>query len=93
MNRDQEIIKIWSCGFRLAFSSLKCQAVIVDSSRMINIVDLLALQSIIFNISVIQISPRVKDLGYHIDATLDWRTQMVDVCRKITGTLRSLSPI
>ncbi|KAJ8710105.1 hypothetical protein PYW07_009471 [Mythimna separata] len=49
-----------------------------------------SLPSIIFNGTVIPISPSVKDLGLHLDSTLGWQSQVSSVCQKVNGTLRCL---
>ena len=51
---------------------------------------MLSLPPIIFNGTVIPISPCVKDLGLHLDSTLSWQSQVSSVCLRVNGTLRSL---
>ena len=51
---------------------------------------LLRYHQLMYNGTVIPFSPSVKDLGLHIDTTLNWQSQVASVSQRVTGILRSL---
>lgn len=48
------------------------------------------ISSIVLNGLVVPFSPVVKDLGLHIDSTLDWKAQVTHMSQKVTGNLWTL---
>lgn len=90
INRDLIAIKTWSDRFGVAVNPNKCQAIIIGSPRSMAKVDGASLPPVLFDGTIVPFSTEVKDLGLHIDSTLNWRTQVASVSQKVTGTLRAL---
>lgn len=90
LNRDLDRIYDWSRSFGIAVNPNKCQAIILGSSRILARLDLGTLEPVIYNNVVIPYASHVKNLGLHIDPSLNWNVQVAEVSRKVTNTLRAL---
>lgn len=90
INADLEVVKNWSDRFGVEVNPTKCQAIIIGGSRAMSRVDGLGLPPLVFNGILIPYSCSVKNLGLHIDSTLNWQSQVAAVSQKVTCTLRFL---
>ena len=90
INADLEVVKTWSDRFGVVVNPTKCQAIIIGGSRAMSKVDGLGLPTLVFNGVNIPYSCTVKNLGLHLDSTLNWQSQVAAVSQKVTGTLRFL---
>ncbi|XP_047037583.1 uncharacterized protein LOC124642877 [Helicoverpa zea] len=76
INADLEVVKTWSDRFGVVVNSTKCQAIIIGGSRAMSKVDGLGLPTLVFNGVNIPYSCTVKNLGLHLDSTLNWQSQV-----------------
>lgn len=90
LNADLKTIGEWSGKFGVAVNVGKCQAILIGSSYYLRNLDTSQLMPLMFDNSVISLSPHVKDLGLYIDDTLSWNKQVAQVSQKVTYSLRSL---
>lgn len=90
INDDLSAISSWSARFGISVNPNKCQAIIIGSSRSLNKVDNASLPPVVFDGAIVPFSSDVKDLGLLIDSNLNWQAQVTNVCKTVTGSLRSL---
>ncbi|XP_022816535.1 peroxisomal multifunctional enzyme type 2-like [Spodoptera litura] len=90
LNADLAALNDWSTSFGIAVNPSKCQAIILGSSRIFGRIDSATVPPLLYDGAIISLSSDVKDLGLHIDNNLTWRVQIAGVCKRVTGTLRSL---
>lgn len=90
VNGDLEAICDWSGRFGLTVNPTKCQAIIIGSPRLLGRLDFSSLPPVTYNGAIIPLSPSVKNLGLYMDSRLDWAVQVLNVSRKVTGSLRAL---
>jgi hypothetical protein len=90
INKDLEHISEWSSSFGIYVNPAKCQAIILGSHRQLIKLARATVAPIMFEGAVIPLSSQVKDLGLVLDSTLSWNGQVSEICRKVSGTLRTL---
>lgn len=90
LNADLRTIEEWSGKFGVSVNVGKCQAVLIGSSYYLRNVNTSQLMPLMYENSVISLSPHVKDLGLYIDGSLSWNKHVAQVSQKVTFSLRSL---
>lgn len=91
LNNNLENVRSWASRFGIKVNPMKCQAIIVGNKRQTEKLVGVPLPSIVFGDATIPYESTVKDLGLYIDCNFSWNAQIKEVCRKVTGALRSLN--
>lgn len=83
VNKNLQSINTWSTKLGLSVNPSKCQAITVGNKTHDKRLNTASISLIVFNGSAIPFSFVVKDLGLHIDSTLDRRAHVTHISQVI----------
>ena len=87
INEDIRAISVWTHINRLTLNAKKTQAIILGTSRFVNVLDLTSVPRIIVEQTHIDYSKYIKYLGVTISNNLSWDRQVMSTVNKIRSIL------